>query len=95
MIKEIKTIEETVYDLLKDYPETRDDDNLLLVKVWRLYGLEISPELENQIITCGVKPESIRRSRQFIQASGKFEGTKRKERLIEEYGMRDLFGNQL
>ena len=95
MIKEIKTIEETVYDLLKDYPETRDDDNLLLVKVWRIYGLEISPELEEKILTCGVKPESIRRSRQFIQASGKFEGTKRKERLQEEYGMCDLFGQKL
>jgi len=34
MIKEIKRIKPVVKELLKEFPLTRDNDNLLLLKVW-------------------------------------------------------------
>lgn len=74
MIRKIKNIQDTVRMILRDVPETRDDDRLLILKVWA----QQNPNLRDEKITFRefsfaflrksyVDPESIRRSRQLIQ----------------------------
>lgn len=73
-MKNIFKIADTVEKILREQPETRDDDKLLILKVWA----EQNPELRNpnfNFLSFGegflrgryANPESIRRSRQKIQ----------------------------
>ena len=74
MIRQIKSIKDTVAKLLRDIPETRDNDRLLMFKVWA----EQNPDLrqpatylyefaDNFIKGKFADPESIRRCRQKAQ----------------------------
>jgi hypothetical protein len=69
---EFKKIKHTVELVLKYHPETRDDDNKLIIKIWEykypgIYTLEVQ-QLINLIIQKKLpSTESIRRMRQKIQ----------------------------
>lgn len=74
LIKKISRIKPVVKRILTNYPETRDNDKLLILKVWA----EQNPELRNPsyrflqfagdfLENNYIDPESIRRSRQKLQ----------------------------
>ncbi|MCF8430263.1 MAG: hypothetical protein K9G64_09040 [Bacteroidia bacterium] len=64
-------IKPTVFKILKDNPETRDDDMLLIISVWELQDLkETDSYLQFKELFLNGKlaiPETIRRSRAKIQ----------------------------
>ena len=67
--------EQIVAKILKDWPETRNDDIALILMVWKWQGLDLT---ENQIalIKKCLHPETITRIRRKIQAEGLFKGDK-------------------
>jgi hypothetical protein len=88
MLKDIKKVKDIIHDLLKNYPELRDNDHLLY-----LAYLNTKHDLKTKIgnvAYCQLKKillsddcaklESIRRVRQSIQENGEFQGEKRKLR---------------
>jgi len=67
---------------LRDYPETRDSDRKLLVKVWEHCGLYLSEAQRHKFFGIA-SPESIRRTRQKIQESGKYPASDRVKHVRE------------
>ena len=75
MIEKIKGMKPLVTQFLEDFPETRDNDNLLLLKVWS----KQNPKLKDKGYTFGefavgllleetyANFESVRRARQKVQ----------------------------
>ena len=61
---------------LRDYPKTRDSDKALLIHVWEHCGLYLS-EVQRDKFFQITSPETIRRTRQKIQESGKYPASKR------------------
>lgn len=80
MLKKIRGISKTVEVMLSEYPETRDSDVALMLKVWHfemsLQGAHLTPqqwqELEESMNYAN--PESIRRTRQKLQEAGRYLG---------------------
>lgn len=73
MIEAIKNIKDTVHEILHSVPDTRDNDFLLILRVW----VTQNPELKNAAFYDFAKEfkdgnyahfESIRRVRQILQA---------------------------
>ena len=99
MLKSIQSVKHKVRYLLKNYPETRDDDKELwlkyLVKFHKLkrkVNNSDDPylELKKIILNGGVPPmESVRRVRQKYQEGGKYIGTKRNRRKKAAQQVRD------
>ena len=83
MINDLKQGKQIVKQVLSQYPETRDNDWLLLFACWHKQGIHIPFEFRDSLITTGFKPESVRRWRQKYQANGQFLGTKRLEKMDE------------
>ncbi|RLG54491.1 MAG: hypothetical protein DRO00_01155 [Thermoproteota archaeon] len=91
-VKRLKTIEERVRWLLKNFPATRNDDTWLLIRYWKHFdGLPVFiPDKfiwGNKRLTSF---ESIRRARQKIQARGEFLPTdpkilKRRKKMMAVY----------
>jgi len=69
--KDFKTAEQLVAFCLKNFPETRNNDRTLMLKVWELQGFRLPKKLINFFYRI-LSPESIRRTRQKIQARGLF-----------------------
>ena len=73
MIKEIKRIKPLVKELLQDFPLTRDNDNLLLLKVWAEQDNTLRKEKLFSDFSVGMiagkymKFESISRARRKVQ----------------------------
>ena len=62
-----------VFYILKEFPETRDNDGLLLVKwLQRFRGVQSFDSLTALAQSNELNSESIRRARQKIQAAGHF-----------------------
>ena len=80
MIQHLIKCKNVVEEVLRDVPESRDDDMLLLLMCWKMQGILIPQPLVEDIHTFGLKPESIRRTRQYFQAQGEYKGTKREAR---------------
>jgi hypothetical protein len=79
MIEKIKSIKDTVLFMLERFPETRDNDRLLLIYIWCKQNPELKPEAFSFrrfalsfINGDYADPESIRRSRQKIQEEHSF-----------------------
>jgi len=74
MLTKIKSIKNTVERILRDEPETRDNDRLLMLKVWavqnphiRFHGYTFISFAKDFIKAGYADPESIRRARQKLQ----------------------------
>jgi len=72
MICAIRNIKETVKNILNLFPETRDNDNLLILKVWKEQNTQLPTisfvEFAGEFLQgTYANPESIRRSRQSLQ----------------------------
>lgn len=61
--------EQLVAYCLKNYPECRENDRTLMLKVWSLQGFRFPKNLVNFFYKV-YSPETIRRSRQQIQSEG-------------------------
>lgn len=70
------TTKETVENVLQKQPETRDNDRLLIMKVWEEQGLVLTPE-QKHIFKNIASPETIRRTRQLLQESGEYEASEK------------------
>ena len=68
-INQYKNAEHTIREVLRIYPETRNDDRELILKVWEVEGLELTP-IQKQFFLKVMPAETIRRTRQKIQESG-------------------------
>ena len=67
----LKPIDELVIKILKDYPETRSNDKLLVIKVWEYQGLKLNEQQVNFLLNVYTyNSESITRSRREIQSRG-------------------------
>lgn len=67
ILNEMNSIKVLVKSILQENQTTRDDDTLLLFKVWEAQGFKIPDEVASKIMSYAVKPESVRRLRQKIQ----------------------------
>ena len=70
------TTKETVEKVLSERPETRDNDRLLIMKVWEEQGLVLTPE-QKHIFKNIASPETIRRTRQLLQEGGEYEASEK------------------
>lgn len=64
-------INQTIEQVLTNHPEARNSDRYLILKVWESYGLELTPAQKDKFMDCP-SAESIRRTRQLLQAKGKY-----------------------
>ena len=67
-------LQKLVEEVLEEYPETRDNDMFLYIKVWEKQGYE----LPKDFITAA-KPETIGRWRRFLQQKGLYKGLKERK----------------
>jgi hypothetical protein len=68
-----RTIRDNVETILRCYPDTRNDDKLLLLYYWAIIdGIEFGEEFESQFKVQATMPESITRARRLIQEEGLF-----------------------
>ena len=96
MIQKIRSIKDIVYWMLCDFPETRDNDRLLLLKIWAHQNPLLRTDkfsfvdFGNEFAAGGyADPESIRRTRQKVQdAFINLRGKSYKERKKREGEMR-------
>lgn len=66
-----RTIRQNVEAILRDYPETRNDDKLLMLRYWEIIdGINFGANFESQFRFQATMPESIRRARQLVQEEG-------------------------
>lgn len=88
MLGKVRNVSQTVEKILASDPETRDSDTKLIIRVWELQGLQLTPEQKDKLQNVS-NPESIRRNRQKIQAQGRHLGSLKvvKERRIRSYEM--------
>ena len=75
MITKIRNIKSTVQQVLTTEPQTRDNDRLLMFKVWAIQNPELKIDsyslwrfAQDFIQGRYADPESIRRNRQILQA---------------------------
>jgi hypothetical protein len=95
MLKKIHDIKKVVHDLLVEFPECRDNDNLLACKVWGVQYSELKELKFNTFAYFFIRGrfadyESIRRSRQLIQSNNpSLRGNTHYSRRRAEMQMRD------
>ena len=69
MIDEIRNKKDLVGKVLRDVPDTRDSDRLLILEVWEREGLILNPIQREQFMQVS-STETIRRVRQKYQEEG-------------------------
>jgi len=98
MLELIKTVKDKVDRLLEKYPQTRDcDKTLYMAFLWTYTNMR---EFDGDFASFAKRvtwsdvpcPESISRARRLIQASGRYQGERRKERLESETEVRANIG---
>lgn len=73
-MNEVKTIENNVLEILKKYPETRQDDMALILRYYIIYGAKCIEYMPFGEVLSNYKSfelpcfESIRRARQRVQS---------------------------
>ena len=96
MLQEIKNVNSLVEEVLKDKPITRASDMRLILEVWEKEGVIFSTEQKSKIIMRCSAPESITRCRRKFQEEGWYLPSEqiKKERVIEEKKIRDVFSGR-
>lgn len=89
------TLRSKVEYVLENWPQTQDDDQLLILYVWWNYqnshfikGNDGELWIKAKDTLVLEKPYSIRRMRQLIQKEGYFRGTKYKKRIENSENVR-------
>ena len=101
MIRKILNIRKTVHDILIEFPDTRNNDRLLMLKVWKIQDPNLKDMTMNTFATFFIDgtfadPESIRRNRQDIQGNNPgLRGTSHIGRQKESTRMAELFTQKL
>lgn len=70
-----QSIKDNVFTLLKDYPEARNSDKLLILKYWEVVDkipMDSIDGFRKGYLLKSTNAESIRRARQLIQEDGQF-----------------------
>lgn len=99
MLHELKSIKHTVKSILRSNPETRDDDNILIEKVWLIQfpGL-LNMSTERLLLHMKMKrlcsTKSIIRIRQRIQQEGEFIGNNHIKRHQEKFKIKQYFSTK-
>lgn len=77
--------------ILRDFPETRNSDKRLILKVWESQGLYLTEAQAYKFFEVS-SPETIRRVRQKIQESGKYQADPliRRERRFKSYRLQQI-----
>ncbi len=70
-LDDYKNSESMVKAVMRDFPETRGDDRKLMLKVWEIQGLRLTPE-QQQMFMKVFPAETIRRSRQKLHERGNY-----------------------
>jgi hypothetical protein len=72
-----KSIRQNVEAIMREYPDTRNDDKLLILTYWNLFDKIVKDQMVSPIdvLDKATSTESIRRSRQLIQEEGKYPAT--------------------
>jgi hypothetical protein len=81
-----KHVSEEVERILEWYPETRNSDKKLLLRYYDQHGLHLTEE-QADIFLSIKSPETIRRTRQKIQESGKYPATENVRRTRAHMSM--------
>lgn len=86
MMDRFKTAKTKVEFALQKFPEARNSDAELLIRVWELDGMVLT-DYQRHLIREGrvTNPESVRRMRQKYQEAGMYPATKRVERKRRQY----------
>lgn len=71
VVESLKSVKKKVQFILQEYPETRNNDNLLCSIYWR----EIDHVYDLDRLKYATSAEAIRRSRQLINSEGKLLAT--------------------
>lgn len=87
--KRAKKVKENILTILEEFPETRNNDKLLMLRYWELCDdVNLHNEFEETFLASATSPESIRRARQLIQSKGLFLPTEdeviRRRRILQE-----------
>jgi len=64
-------IYDSVYKILSSNPAARNSDKVLILEMWRMQDLHLTPDQQQKFMEVS-SPESIRRARQKIQENGEF-----------------------
>ncbi len=75
-----KRVRKNVEMILRDYPETRNSDKLLILKYWELVDklpMYSMARFKDAFVLNSTNTESIRRARQLIQEEGHYLPTKK------------------
>ena len=96
MLEDLKDVKSTVEYLLKNFPETRDDDSLLQLavinikcKLRKRIGDDAYKILKEVLLNEAPKLESIRRVRAKFQEDGLYQGTLREQKKEEAKKVKD------
>lgn len=79
-------VSDSVERILREWPETRDSDNKLIVAFFQLRGANFTRKQMDLLES--VSFESIRRSRQKIQEEGRYPATERVKKARKFKAMR-------
>jgi hypothetical protein len=70
---------------LRDYPETRNSDRALLIKVWELQvGKPMSESFKRFLTHDAIYPDTITRTRRKLQQHGSYQPTEQVRRYREQ-----------
>lgn len=96
MLNQMKNVAGLVEQVLQEKQESRRNDLLLLLSVWKKQGLSLSQEQEDFILRNGCHQESVRRTRQKLQEGGKYlpDEATAERRKDSQRKMRDHFSGK-
>jgi hypothetical protein len=86
--------EQLIWHVLSKYKETRNDDKLLVIKVWETQGLKLTKEQKKFFMLPGfLSSETITRQRRSIQERGFFkaDSLKQAQRSLLEMEYRNKY----
>lgn len=81
--------------VLNEFPETRDDDRLLVVEVWGKQGMLMN-SLQKKFLQHCFSPETITRARRHFQALGKYQMSKEalEKRMKKQQQLSELWSEE-
>lgn len=88
--KDLKDVETCVRYILAHYPNARNNDKLLMLLYWEIIDqIPIPKTFRYDFLTKATHPETIRRTRQKIQAKGEYppdqQTQQKRQTLIQKF----------